>query len=115
MTWRQGRSAELPDHESLTPAEERARIYIGKGFRWLHNGQHAGVLDQFIRGLQIAPELEFDRLPGFWDLPREGHNLAVTALSSLGRARDAARLQAIVDRRFRPRLVSPRPNRARGN
>lgn len=66
---------------------------------------------QLLMALRIHPALEFDRVPGFWDLPREGNALAVEALASLGMAREAARLEAIIERRFRPRLVTTRPNR----
>jgi hypothetical protein len=104
----QGRSSALPDLDRLTPSEERARIYIGKGFRWIRNGRLDGAMDQFVAGLTIEPALQFDRIPGFWDLPRDGHGLAVRALEHLGQPREAARLQAIIDRRYRPKLVTTR-------
>jgi hypothetical protein len=53
-------------------------------------------------------------VPKFWDLTRAAHDAAVAALQQVGRARDASRLLAIINRRYRPKLVSTRsrPERA---
>lgn len=103
----------LPEAQRISPAEERARIYIRKGFRRAQNGNLDGVLDQFLIGIQFAPGVQFQDVPGFWDLPRDGHQIAVLALETLEMRREAARLQAIVDRHFRPRLIRQENRSAR--
>lgn len=47
-------------------------------------------------------------MPNFWQLPRGAHDAAVQALEMVDRQRDASRLAAIINRRFRPKLVANR-------
>jgi len=65
-----------------------------------------------VRAITLDPALDLTAIPHFWSLPRGAHDAAVAALERLDRHREAARLAAIVERRFRPRLLgTPTPIR----
>ena len=64
---------------------------------------------RFAEAADLDPRLDLTTVPRFWDLPRAAHDCAVAALEQVGRSREASRLLAIVNRRFRPKLVHQRP------
>jgi hypothetical protein len=98
-----------PDAEPLSATEERARIYAVKGYLRARDGQYDQAQAQFARAVDLDPELDLTTIPRFWDLPRAAHDSAVAALEQVGRGRDASRLLAIINRKFRPKLVGARP------
>ncbi|HRA48906.1 MAG TPA: hypothetical protein PK819_12625 [Thermomicrobiales bacterium] len=77
-----------------------------KGFLRARDGQYDRARDQFAQAIALDPHLELTAIPNFWDLPRAAHDAAVAALEDVGRERDAARLAAIISRRYRPRLLT---------
>lgn len=97
--------ATLPERIPLTPAEERARTYAVKGFLRARDGNYDRAQDDFSLAAGLDPDLDLTNLPRFWDLPRAGHDCAVAALENAGRGRDASRLLAIINRRYRPKIV----------
>ena len=99
------RFAALPDRHALTPAEERARIYAVKGYLRARDGQYDRAQEHFADAVQLDPALDLTSVPKFWDLPRAAHDSAVAALDQVGRGRDASRLLAIINRRYRPKLL----------
>jgi hypothetical protein len=101
----------LPDSTQLSPNEERARIYAVKGYLRARDGQYDGARDQFVHAIKLDPCLDLTSIPHFWALPRGAHNAAVAALEVVDRHREAARLAAIIERRFRPRAIPARPPR----
>jgi hypothetical protein len=102
------RFAAPPDPHALTPAEERARIYAVKGYLRARDGQYERAQAHFADAVQLDPELDLTSVPKFWELPRAAHDSAVAALDQVGRGRDASRLLAIINRRYRPKLVTDR-------
>jgi tetratricopeptide (TPR) repeat protein len=104
-----------PDLEPLSAAEERARIYAVKGYLRARDGQYERALEHFAQAADLDPELDLTTVPRFWDLPRAAHDCAVAALEQVGRNREASRLLAIVNRRFRPKLVGQRPRPIKPN
>lgn len=104
----QERFAALPEQKPLTAAEERARLYAVQGFLRARDGQYERAQNHFGYALELDPDLDLTAVPKFWDLPRAAHDSAVAALEQAGRSRDASRLLAIVNRRFRPKLLRPR-------
>ncbi len=108
---RPDRSAALPEQAPLTPVEERARTYAVQGYLRARDGQYDRAQQHFAFALELDPALDLTSVPKFWDLPRGAHEAAVAALEQVGRDRDASRLLAIVNRRFRPKLVSNRTQR----
>ena len=102
------RSAALPEPQPLTPSEERARIYAVKGYLRARDGQYERAQQHFAYAAALDPALDLTVVPKFWDLPRAGHDSAVAALEQVGRGRDASRLLAIINRRFRPKLLQNR-------
>jgi hypothetical protein len=99
------RFAALPDPHALTPDEERARTYAVKGYLRARDGQYERAQEHFAYAVQLDPALDLTSVPKFWDLPRAAHDTAVAALDQAGRCRDASRLLAIINRRYRPKLL----------
>src|SRR6478752_754268 len=99
------KSTAPPDRTPLSPAEERARIFAVKGYLRARDGQYDRAQEHFAQAAGLDPGLDLTSVPRFWDLPRAAHDCAVAALDQVGRKREASRLLAIVNRRFRPRLV----------
>jgi tetratricopeptide (TPR) repeat protein len=97
------------EQDPLTPSEERARIYAVKGYLRARDGQYDQAQQHFAQAAGLDPELDLTTVPRFWDLPRAAHDCAVAALEQVGRNREASRLLAIINRRFRPKLVNQRP------
>jgi hypothetical protein len=98
------RSPTLPE-TCLSPSEERARLFALKGYLRARDGHYDRAQESFVRAMSLDPALDLTAIPRFWTLPRAGHDTAVAALRCLGRDRDAARLAAIIERHFRPKLV----------
>jgi len=109
------KSTAPPDLEPLSAAEERARIYAVKGYLRARDGQYDRAQEHFAQAADLDPGLDLTTVPRFWDLPRAAHDCAVAALEQVGRKREASRLLAIVNRRFRPRLVGQRPRPIKPN
>ena len=104
------RFSTLPETSSLSPNEERARIAAVKGFLRARDGNYDRARDFFADAVRLDPALDLTAIPRFWQLPRGAHDAAVSALETVERHRDAARLAAIVDRRFRLRSLPSRPS-----
>lgn len=105
---REGSTA-LPERDPLSPVEERARLCAVKGYLRARDGQYDQAREQFALAARLDPNLDLTAVPKFWELPRAAHDSAVAALEDAGRPRDASRLLAIINRRFRPRVVPKRP------
>ena len=99
------RSTTLSDTIRLTPVEERARFCAVLGYLRARDGQYDRARDQFADAIRLDPALDLTMIPKFWDLPRGGHEAVVAALELVERRRDAARLSAIIERKYRLRLM----------
>ena len=93
----------------MTPDEERARTYAVKGYLRARDGQYAQAQEQFAYAVQLDPALDLTSVPKFWDLSHAAHDSAVAALDQVGLGRDASRLLAIINRRYRPKLLKSPP------
>ena len=102
------RFAALPERHNLTPLEERARLYAVKGYLRARDGQYDRAQEHFAQAAELDPELDLTTVPKFWDLPRAAHDSAVAALDQAGRGREASRLLAIINRRYRPKILRDR-------
>jgi hypothetical protein len=81
-----------------------------KAYLRARDGQFDLAKEQFALAATLDPHLDVTTVPKFWELSRAGHDSAVAALEDAGRPRDASRLLAIINRRYRPRPVPIRKN-----
>lgn len=104
--------AALPEPDRLTPSEERARLYAVKGYLRARDGHYERAQDHFAHAAELDPELDLTSVPKFWELPRAAHDAVVAALDQAGQGREAARLLAIINRRYRPKALRARSDRS---
>jgi hypothetical protein len=93
----------------LTTEERRARAIALRGLSQCRGRRFDAAFASFVEAAQLDPLIDFARLPDFWRLPTEAHQVAIEAYEVTGRRRDAAALTAAVRSTFRPKALPSRP------
>ena len=93
------------DLERPSAVERRARAAAFRALLLARQRRHGEAVAAFAEALGLDPAIDLTETATFWDLDRTAHLNAADAYEAVGRTRDAMRLRARVELRFRPRLV----------
>jgi hypothetical protein len=105
--WRKHPMLRASSTPTMSTPDEQARLSRAASTRALFLSRSGRFDEARAAFVTAARDLEIDLsdIPGFWNLSRAGMQAAIEAYEEVERFRDAARLEATIRLKYRPRLT----------
>lgn len=89
------------DAPTSTPAVSRARSRAEAAIKLAMQSRYHAATDEFLKALELDPDVDLTKCPGFWRMQSMGYIAAAKAYKRNGQIEDGRRLLTVVQLAFK--------------